>query len=63
MEKKDILTLLAIILGIALIKLVFVASKKLQLGGVSNKERWRIIREPKTGRLLEIEVYRDVKEA
>jgi len=58
-----ILRALRIILGIALIKLVFVASKKLQLGGVSNKERWRIIREPKTGRLLEIEVYRDVKEA
>ena len=63
MERKDILTLLAIILGLALIKLLFSASKKLQLGGVSNKEKWRIIRDPKNGRLLEIEVYRNVKEA
>lgn len=61
-DRKDLLMLLGIVMAIFVIKYLFLASKKLQLNGVSNKEKWHIIRDPKTGALLEIEVYRDVKE-
>lgn len=61
MDRKDLLTLFGIVIGILLIKFLFLANKKISLGGVSNKEKWRIIRDPKTGQLLEIEVYRNVK--
>ena len=61
MDRKDILTLFGIVIGILLIKFLFLANKKISLGGISNKEKWLIIRDPKTGQLLEIEVYRNIK--
>jgi hypothetical protein len=61
-DLRDLVVLLGLILGIVLVRYIYLASKKLQIGGVSNKERWRIIRDPKTGQLLELEVSRDVED-
>jgi len=59
MERKDVLTLLAVIIGIFIIKFLWVSTKKIQFG-VGNDETWEIARD-KNGRLLSIRVKRDLK--
>lgn len=61
MKEKDILILLGIILGIFAIRYLITATQKLQNTTSTNKESWKVIRDEKTGRLIEIEVYRNVK--
>jgi len=61
MKEKDILILLGVILGIFVIRYLIAATQRLQGTSSSNKERWKVVRDEKTGSLLEIEVNRNVK--
>lgn len=60
MKEKDILVLLGIILGVFVIKYLIVATQKLQGTASTNKESWRVVRD-NTGRLVEIEISRNVR--
>jgi len=61
MKEKDILVLFGIVLGVFVIKYLIIATQKLQGTSSTNKESWKVIRDEKTDRLLEIEIHRNVK--